>query len=56
MVRTTWVFGGKVAREVAEQLRIIYHGGVENLENVRNSIGPARAYLLPRWARVYLGH
>lgn len=46
-LRTTEVLGGKTAREVAEQLRINQLGGIENLENIRNPIGPARQYLLP---------
>ena len=46
-VQTTEVLGGKTAREVAEQLRINQLGGVQNLENIRNPIGPARQYLLP---------
>jgi hypothetical protein len=45
-LRTTEVLGGKTAREIAEQLRINELGGIQNLENVRNSIGPARQYLL----------
>jgi uncharacterized protein RhaS with RHS repeats len=45
-VETTEVLGGKTAREIAEQLRINELGGVNNLENVRNPIGPARQYLL----------
>jgi hypothetical protein len=55
-VRTTEVLGGRTAREVAEQLRIIELGGVENLENVRNPIGPARAYLLPIDAQDFLSY
>jgi hypothetical protein len=55
-VRTTEVLGGKTAREVAEQLRIIERGGLENLENIRNPIGPARAGQLPRWASSFLGY
>jgi hypothetical protein len=43
--------GGKTAREVAEQLRILDRGGVGNLENIRNPIGPRRANLLPQRAR-----
>ena len=45
-LRTTQVLGGRTAREVAEQLRINQLGGLENLENIRNPIGPARQYLL----------
>lgn len=44
---TTEINGGRVAREIAEQLRINELGGLRNLENVRNPIGPARQYLLP---------
>jgi RHS repeat-associated protein len=49
-VKTTQVLGGKTAREVSEQLRIEAMGGIRSgiLENVRNPIGPARAYLLPK--------
>jgi hypothetical protein len=46
-VQATEVLGGKTAREIAEQLRINELGGVQNLENIRNPIGPARQYLLP---------
>jgi len=46
-VRTTEVLGGKTQREVAEQLRINELGGVRNLENTRNPIGPNRQHLLP---------
>ncbi len=46
-VNTTEVLGGKTAREIAEQLRINNLGGVRNLENIRNPIGPARQHLLP---------
>jgi hypothetical protein len=46
-VNTTEVLGGKTAREIAEQLRINDLGGVRNLENIRNPIGPARQHLLP---------
>ncbi len=45
-VKTTEVLGGKTAREVAEQRRINQLGGVGNLENVRNPIGPARQDLM----------
>jgi hypothetical protein len=55
-VQTIEVLGGKAAREVAEQLRIIDLGGVQKLENIRNPIGPARAHLLPRWAKDFLGY
>lgn len=47
-VRTTEVLGGKTAREIAEQLRIYELGGIKNLQNIRNPIGPARQYLLPK--------
>ncbi len=47
-VRTTEVLGGKTAREIAEQLRINSLGGIKYLENIRNPIGPARQYLLPK--------
>ena len=46
-VQITKVAGGKTAREVAEQLTIDRLGGIKNLENIRNPIGPARQYLLP---------
>ena len=46
-VSRTEVFGGRTAREIAEQLRINELGGVDNLENIRNPIGLARQYLLP---------
>lgn len=45
-LRTTPVSGGKTAREIAEQMRINELGGIQTLENVRNPIGKARAYLL----------
>ncbi len=47
-VKTTQVTGGKLAREIAEQTRIDRLGGIKNLENVRNAIGPARSYLLKK--------
>ncbi|MEN6384742.1 MAG: RHS repeat-associated core domain-containing protein, partial [Phycisphaerales bacterium] len=47
-VKTTQVTGGKIAREIAEQTRIDRLGGVKNLENVRNAIGPARSNLMRR--------
>jgi RHS repeat-associated protein len=46
-VKITPVSGGKTAREIAEQLRINELGGVGNLENIRNPIGPGRSHLLP---------
>jgi RHS repeat-associated protein len=58
-VRTTEVLGGRTAREIAEQIRILELGGVENnpsLANIRNPIGPARGYLLPEWAQSLLGY
>gem|GEM_PF-2174972 len=47
-VKTTQVTGGKLAREIAEQTRIDKLGGVTNLENAKNSIGPARKYLMKK--------
>lgn len=47
-VETIEVLGGKTAREVQEQLRINAAGGIKNLENVRNPIGPSRQHLLPK--------
>ena len=47
-VTVTEVLGGKTQREIAEQLRIDALGGVDFLENVRNPIGKAREYLLPK--------
>ncbi|CDL86089.1 RHS repeat-associated core domain-containing protein [Xenorhabdus cabanillasii] len=46
-VTTTPVPGGKLQREIAEQLRIRELGGVKNLENKVNPIGPKREHLLP---------
>jgi hypothetical protein len=45
-LRVTEVLGGKTAREIAEQLRINVLGGLKNLENLRNPIGPGRSNLL----------
>jgi hypothetical protein len=45
-VKTTEVTGGKIAREIAEQTRINRLGGVKNLENIRNAVGPARNNLM----------
>jgi RHS repeat-associated protein len=45
-VRFTEVGGGKLAREIAEQLRINGLGGIRGLENIRNPIGQARDYLM----------
>ena len=42
------VDGGKLAREIAEQTRINQLGGIVNLENLRNPIGAARQYLMPK--------
>lgn len=47
-LKTTQVGGGRIAREIAEQARIDRLGGVKNLENARNVIGPARSYLLKK--------
>ena len=46
------VGGGKTAREIAEQLTINALGGVKNLENIRNLIGPARTGLLQSFGSV----
>ena len=46
-VSTTEVLGGKLAREIAEQLQINKLGGIRFLENIRNPIGPSRIHLLP---------
>jgi hypothetical protein len=40
------VLGGKVSREIAEQLRINELGGVDFLENINNPVGAAPQYLL----------
>ena len=53
-VRTTDVLGGKTAREIAEQRRIIELRGVKNLRNVRNPIGPRRGHLLTQDERCFL--
>lgn len=45
-VKATEVLGGKTTREIAEQLRILAHGGIKKLSNERNPIGKAREYLL----------
>jgi hypothetical protein len=45
-VSRTAVLGGKTAREIAEQRRIDQLGGIVNLENKVNPIGPARQHLL----------
>ena len=47
-VRVQQVLGGRVSREVAEQRRTDAPdlGGIQNLENLRNPIGPGRQHLL----------
>jgi RHS repeat-associated protein len=45
-VSRTEVLGGKTVREVAEQRRINELGGISNLENKVNPIGPNRQHLL----------
>lgn len=45
-VSTTEVLGGKLTREIAEQLRIDELGGIRNLANLRNPIGNNAARLL----------
>jgi hypothetical protein len=45
-VKTTEVLGGKTVREIAEQLRVNSLGGIKNLENIRNPIGPNRQNLI----------
>jgi RHS repeat-associated protein len=45
-VLRTEVLGGKTQREIAEQRRIEDLGGIKNLENKRNPIGPKRMHLL----------
>jgi RHS repeat-associated protein len=45
-VRRTEVLGGKTAREIAEQHRINELGGIQNLENKVNPIGPSRQHLI----------
>ncbi|MHB8638072.1 MAG: RHS repeat-associated core domain-containing protein [Fimbriimonadaceae bacterium] len=42
------VYGGKTQREIAEQQLINSLGGIENLSNKRNPIGPQRAHLMPQ--------
>jgi len=46
MLQVTEVLGRKTAREIAEQTKINDLGGIGNLENVRNPIGPARQYIM----------
>jgi len=46
-IEMTPVPGGKLAREIAEQGKINGNGGVGNLENIVNPIGPGRQHLLP---------
>jgi hypothetical protein len=41
------VAGGKLAREVAEQMQIDQMGGISSLLNIRNPIGPARFSVMP---------
>lgn len=41
------VSGGKTAREIAEQQKIDEFGGIGNLLNKRNPIGPRRFNLMP---------
>ena len=50
-VRSAMVRGGKLAREIQEQMRINEHGGIigGNLRNIRNPIGPNRAHLLQQY-------
>ncbi|MBA2750432.1 MAG: hypothetical protein H0U45_17310 [Tatlockia sp.] len=48
-VERTEVLGGKTNREVAEQRRIDELGGIENLDNKINPIGPKRRHLLGEW-------
>ncbi|OQA02566.1 MAG: tRNA(Glu)-specific nuclease WapA precursor [Planctomycetes bacterium ADurb.Bin401] len=47
-VKTTEVTGGRIAREIAEQARIDRLGGIKNLENSRNVIGPSRSHLMKK--------
>ena len=42
------VFGGKTAREIAEQQKIDELGGVDSLLNIRNPIGASRFDLMPQ--------
>ncbi len=46
-LKTKEVLGGKLAREIAEQQRINQLGGIDNLANKVNPIGPARQHLMP---------
>jgi RHS repeat-associated protein len=55
-VNVTEVLGGKTSREIAEQMRIISNGGLANVENVINPIGPRRAHLLTPNACRSLGY
>jgi hypothetical protein len=41
------VSGGKTAREIAEQQKIDEFGGIGNMLNKRNPIGPRRFNLMP---------
>jgi hypothetical protein len=45
-VKVTEVLGGKTTREIAEQTRINELGGIKNLENKVNPIGPNRQHLM----------
>ena len=45
-VKVTPVAGGKTVREITEQQRIDELGGISNLENKVNPIGPNRRHLL----------
>jgi hypothetical protein len=42
------VSGGRLSREVAEQQKIDELGGIGNLMNQRNPIGPQRFGLMPQ--------
>ena len=44
-VQFTEVLGGRLAREIAEQELIDSLGGIDNLENLKNPIGPLRQHL-----------
>lgn len=39
--------GGRVAREIAEQMKVDELGGVDELINIRNPIGQRRFHLMP---------
>jgi len=55
-LRVTGVLGGKTLREIAEQLRINQLGGKAGLHNMVNPIGLNRSYLLPQYAKEFLGY